>query len=81
MFMHLEERMRVNDGDRFDIEGPGLYWGGNQAANADFFAAMVNEAKAMGQSIGVYTSASQWYFILPSLHLPSCFLGHVEDAN
>jgi len=48
----------------FDIEGPGVYWSGNQAANAAFFEGLVNQAHAMGQTIGVYTSASQWIPIM-----------------
>eukprot|EP00026_Physarum_polycephalum_P020279 Phypoly_transcript_22757.p1 GENE.Phypoly_transcript_22757~~Phypoly_transcript_22757.p1 ORF type:complete len:165 (-),score=20.16 Phypoly_transcript_22757:88-582(-) len=48
----------------FDIEGPGLYWGGDQGANAAFFQALVDEAKALGVVIGVYTSASQWIPIM-----------------
>jgi len=48
----------------FDIEGPGTYWGSNQAANANFFAAMAAQAKAMGINFGVYTSASQWIPIM-----------------
>jgi len=49
-----------------DIEGPGTYWGSSQAANANFFAALVSEAKALGVSLGVYTSASQWNPIMGS---------------
>ncbi|KAF2078339.1 hypothetical protein CYY_000323 [Polysphondylium violaceum] len=43
-----------------DIEGPGLYWGSNQAANQAFFNDLVSGAEAMGVHLGVYTSASQW---------------------
>jgi len=41
-----------------DIEGP-QYWMG-VAANRDFFAGLVSEAKAAGVHLGVYTSESQW---------------------
>ncbi|GAM21639.1 hypothetical protein SAMD00019534_048140 [Acytostelium subglobosum LB1] len=44
----------------FDIEGPGVYWSGNQADNRNFFSGMVEGAKAAGVNVGVYTSASQW---------------------
>eukprot|EP01112_Ceratiomyxa_fruticulosa_P020680 TRINITY_DN7129_c0_g1_i5.p1 TRINITY_DN7129_c0_g1~~TRINITY_DN7129_c0_g1_i5.p1 ORF type:complete len:219 (-),score=33.28 TRINITY_DN7129_c0_g1_i5:92-748(-) len=44
----------------FDIEGPGTYWGSSQSANANFFAGLVSEARALGVTIGIYTSASQW---------------------
>eukprot|EP01132_Coremiostelium_polycephalum_P000941 gene941-1193_t len=48
----------------FDIEGPGTYWGGDQAANQAFFNDMVAGAKAVGAHVGVYTSASQWIPIM-----------------
>ena len=43
-----------------DIEGPGLYWGGNQGANSNFIGALISKGRAMGMTIGVYSSASQW---------------------
>jgi len=42
----------------FDIEGP-QYWMG-EAANREFFSALVAEGRAMGVNCGVYSSASQW---------------------
>jgi hypothetical protein len=57
----------------FDIEGPGLYWGGDQGANAQFMQGLIDEANALGKclpkesfvteiglSFGIYTSYSQW---------------------
>jgi len=49
-----------------DIEGPGQYWSGNQAANQAFFNDLVSGAEAMGAHIGIYTSASQWIPIMGS---------------
>ncbi|EDQ85402.1 uncharacterized protein MONBRDRAFT_21722 [Monosiga brevicollis MX1] len=43
----------------FDIEGT-QYWSSDQQSNRDFFSGLVSEAKALGLSIGVYTSESQW---------------------
>jgi len=48
----------------FDIEGPGTYWSGNTAANANFFKAMADEARSLGEVAGVYTSESQWIPIM-----------------
>jgi len=50
----------------FDIEGPGVYWGSSTSANSQFFEGLVQEAQSMSQSIGVYTSASQWEPIMGS---------------
>jgi len=42
----------------FDIEGP-AYWM-DQGSNQAFFNGLVSQAQAMGVTIGVYTSESQW---------------------
>jgi len=47
-----------------DIEGPGTYWGSDQAANRAFFEDLVAAGKADGVTLGVYTSASQWVPIM-----------------
>merc|ERR1712054_103832 len=49
-----------------DVEGPGTYWSSSQSANQQFFEAMANELKKLGQTVGVYTSASQWNPIMGS---------------
>eukprot|EP01113_Clastostelium_recurvatum_P011213 TRINITY_DN1566_c0_g1_i1.p2 TRINITY_DN1566_c0_g1~~TRINITY_DN1566_c0_g1_i1.p2 ORF type:complete len:108 (-),score=17.85 TRINITY_DN1566_c0_g1_i1:62-385(-) len=49
-----------------DIEGPGTYWGSNQAANQNFIGALAAEGAKLGYKIGVYTSASQWSPIVGS---------------
>mmetsp|Transcript_6561 Transcript_6561/g.19919 ORF Transcript_6561/g.19919 Transcript_6561/m.19919 type:complete len:226 (+) Transcript_6561:78-755(+) len=49
-----------------DIEGPGQYWGSNQAANQQFFESMAQELESLGMTVGVYTSASQWEPIMGS---------------
>jgi len=41
-----------------DIEGP-QYWS-SQGNNRQFFTELVSQAQSMGQTVGVYTSASQW---------------------
>jgi hypothetical protein len=41
-----------------DIEGP-QYWYKDQATNRNFFAELVNEAKALGVHLGIYSSESQ----------------------
>jgi GH25 family lysozyme M1 (1,4-beta-N-acetylmuramidase) len=56
-----------------DIEGPGVYWGSSQSANANFFAAMASEARSLGINLGVYTSASQWNPIMGSYTGGSAF--------
>jgi len=43
-----------------DIEGPGLYWSSDQAANADFIADLISTIKAKGRTVAIYTSKSQW---------------------
>jgi GH25 family lysozyme M1 (1,4-beta-N-acetylmuramidase) len=50
----------------FDIEGPGVYWGSSQEANAKFFEEMVEAAKHKDVKFGVYTSKSQWVPIMGS---------------
>ena len=54
---------------RFDIEGPGLYWSGDQGANAAFFQALVDEAKSLGLSLSLSLSSlpSVFLFLLSSL--------------
>lgn len=42
-----------------DIEGTD-YWSSNTDNNVNFLTRMVNEGKARGVSMGVYTSKSQW---------------------
>jgi GH25 family lysozyme M1 (1,4-beta-N-acetylmuramidase) len=49
----------------FDIEGP-QYWMASTSANRAFMEAMLEEAKAQGVKIGIYTSASQWEPIMGS---------------
>eukprot|EP00048_Salpingoeca_helianthica_P014577 m.222402 g.222402 ORF g.222402 m.222402 type:complete len:237 (-) comp16021_c0_seq1:138-848(-) len=48
-----------------DIEGVG-YWTGDQGANQNFFNGLVNQAKAHGLYLGIYTSRSQWDPIMGS---------------
>jgi len=43
----------------FDIEGP-QYWSSNSDDNINFLSAAIAEAKAKGQTVGIYSSASQW---------------------
>lgn len=43
----------------FDIEGP-QYWHKDQAENRAFMAEMLEEARAQGVKIGIYSSESQW---------------------
>jgi len=43
----------------FDIEGP-QYWSSNPQDNINFISAMAQQAKSLGQNVGVYTSNSQW---------------------
>eukprot|EP01113_Clastostelium_recurvatum_P003697 TRINITY_DN11615_c0_g1_i1.p1 TRINITY_DN11615_c0_g1~~TRINITY_DN11615_c0_g1_i1.p1 ORF type:complete len:229 (+),score=34.92 TRINITY_DN11615_c0_g1_i1:121-807(+) len=43
-----------------DIEGPGTYWGSNQATNENFIDQLAKEGTSLGYKLGVYTSASQW---------------------
>jgi GH25 family lysozyme M1 (1,4-beta-N-acetylmuramidase) len=43
----------------FDIEGT-EYWSSNAANNVNFLQAMVNEGKARGVSMGIYSSNFQW---------------------
>jgi hypothetical protein len=50
----------------FDVEGPGTYWSNNQANNANFLQDMITEARSLGQTIGIYTSSSQWIPIMGS---------------
>lgn len=42
-----------------DIEGT-QYWGSSTSANVQFLSEMVNEGKARGVSLGIYSSKSQW---------------------
>jgi GH25 family lysozyme M1 (1,4-beta-N-acetylmuramidase) len=42
-----------------DIEGS-QYWSNSQSDNRNFFNGLVSELKRQGQTIGVYTSKSQW---------------------
>jgi len=42
-----------------DIEGP-QYWTSDVGTNVAFFNGLISQLQAMGQNIGVYTSASQW---------------------
>lgn len=42
-----------------DVEGT-QYWSTSQSSNVAFLQAMVNEGKARGISLGMYTSNSQW---------------------
>ncbi len=49
----------------FDIEGSS-YWSTTKSNNVNFLQAMVNEAKAKGVSVGIYSSASQWSAIMGS---------------
>jgi len=49
----------------FDIEGP-QYWSADQGTNRNFFTGLVAQARSMGQTIGVYSSASQWDPIMGS---------------
>jgi len=42
-----------------DIEGT-QYWSSSATNNVNFLTSMVNEGKARGYSIGIYSSASQW---------------------
>jgi GH25 family lysozyme M1 (1,4-beta-N-acetylmuramidase) len=36
------------------------YWSSTASNNVNFLTSMVNEGKAKGYSIGIYSSASQW---------------------
>jgi len=47
----------------FDIEGP-QYWSEDSSENADFMSDLLDEAKDQGQTIGIYTSESQWIPIM-----------------
>lgn len=42
-----------------DVEGT-QYWSSSTSNNVNFIQAMVNEGKARGISLGMYTSNSQW---------------------
>jgi len=44
----------------FDIEGPGTYWSNTPSNNVNFIQQLFDEAHALTQKFGVYTSASQW---------------------
>ena len=46
-----------------DIEGT-QYWSTVKSNNQDFFNSLVSEAQKLGQTIGVYTSESQWNSIM-----------------
>ncbi len=41
---------------RLDIEGPGVYWSSDQAANANFFHDMAAKAKDMGNALNYHLS-------------------------
>eukprot|EP01113_Clastostelium_recurvatum_P017539 TRINITY_DN2061_c0_g1_i1.p1 TRINITY_DN2061_c0_g1~~TRINITY_DN2061_c0_g1_i1.p1 ORF type:complete len:214 (+),score=30.03 TRINITY_DN2061_c0_g1_i1:36-677(+) len=50
-----------------DIEGKtGSTWSTSQASNRAFFEGMVSQARSLGQTVGVYTSSSQWNPIMGS---------------
>ncbi|KNC50224.1 lysozyme [Thecamonas trahens ATCC 50062] len=49
-----------------DIEGPGLYWGHDLDANAQFIQDLISEARAVGFHLGMYTSLSQYPGIVGS---------------
>ena len=51
--------------DEHSIEGT-QYWSSSQSTNQAFFNGLVSEARAMGVTLGVYTSASQWNPIMGS---------------
>jgi len=42
-----------------DIEGT-QYWSSSTSSNIAFISSMINQAKALGINLGVYTSNSQW---------------------
>jgi GH25 family lysozyme M1 (1,4-beta-N-acetylmuramidase) len=42
-----------------DVEGTS-YWSSSASNNVNFLQGMVNEGKARGVSLGIYSSASQW---------------------
>jgi len=47
----------------FDVEGT---WSSDKSSNQQFFESMISEAKKLNQTIGVYTSSSQWSSIMGS---------------
>jgi len=49
-----------------DIEGPGLYWGSDHSANANFIQELLSTAASLHLDVGIYTSASQWIPIVGS---------------
>jgi len=42
------------------VEGPGTYWGSNQANNSAFFDDLLEECYEWGLTLGVYSSAPNW---------------------
>jgi len=50
-----------------DIEGP-QYWSTNHNTNQQFFGSLVSEALKLNQTLGVYTSESQWNPIFGSAY-------------
>eukprot|EP01088_Endostelium_zonatum_P002039 TRINITY_DN12465_c0_g1_i1.p1 TRINITY_DN12465_c0_g1~~TRINITY_DN12465_c0_g1_i1.p1 ORF type:complete len:215 (-),score=29.64 TRINITY_DN12465_c0_g1_i1:48-692(-) len=59
LFNYLNGRVRYGT-IWLDIEGPGTYWGGDTGANSQFIGEMLSRGRALGATIGVYTSKSQW---------------------
>jgi len=55
----------------FDIEGS-QYWS-SQSFNQNWFTQAVNQARSMGVTIGVYTSASQWAPIMGNFNGGSAY--------